>query len=88
LAVLSGDKAAWGGVLAVVNTAVGKASTAADCAGVFDSAAMAVLSTVPASGDGSDEAMQAAAERYGFDWTSFMEFLMKLLTVLLPLIIS
>lgn len=78
-----GKQAPWPAIFAVVNAAVGKAGTAEATAAVFDEAAAATLSTVPASGD-----LEAAAERYGFDWTSFMAFLMQLLQILLPLIIS
>ena len=79
------DGKAWQGVFSVVNAELAKAGDAAACASVFDAAATAVLSTVPAAADGD---MQAAAQRYGFDWDVFMEFLMKLLVMLLPLIIS
>jgi hypothetical protein len=85
---LGSDGKTWAGVFTVVNTAVGKAGTPEATAAVFDAAATAILSTVPAAGDGSDEDMQQAAERYGFDWTTFMAFLMQLLQILLPLIIS
>ena len=84
---LGADGKAWAGVFSVVNAAVGKAGTPAATAAVFDEAATAVLAMVPAAGDGED-AMAAAAERYGFDWTTFMAFLMQLLQMLLPLIIS
>ena len=80
---LGSDKAAWGPVLAVVNAEVGKAGTPEATAAAFTQAADAVLATVPASGD-----LQAAAERYGFDWDKFMTFLMELFLKLLPLIIS
>lgn len=80
---LGTDGKAWAGVFAVVNAVVGKAGTAEATAAVFDDAAGAVLSTVPASGD-----LEAAAERYGFDWSTFMAFLLQLLQILLPLIIS
>ena len=82
---LGADKKDWGGVFSVVNDAVGKAGTPEATAAVFTAAADAVLSTVPAAGDGD---MAAAAERYGFDWDSFLAFLMQLLQILLPLIIS
>ena len=82
---LGADKSAWTGVFAIVNAAVGKAGTPEATAGVFTTAADAVLSTIPAAGDGD---MAAAAARYGFDWDSFMSFLMELLKILLPLIIS
>jgi hypothetical protein len=82
---LGSDGKAWGGVFAVVNAAVGKAGTPEATAAVFDAAASAVLVTVPASSDGD---MEKAAAQYGFDWTSFMAFLMQLLQILLPLIIS
>lgn len=78
-----GKQAPWPAVFAVVNAAVGKAGTTEATAAVFDEAATATLSTVPASGD-----LEATAERYGFDWTSFLAFLMELLKILLPLIIS
>jgi hypothetical protein len=80
---LGTDGKAWASVFSVVNAAVGKAGTAEATAAVFDEAATTTLSTVPASGD-----LEATAERYGFDWTSFLAFLMKLLEILLPLIIS
>ena len=82
---LGTDKAAWGGVFSVVNAAVGKAGTPEATAAIFTEAADAVLSTVPATGDGD---MAAAAERYGFDWDAFLAFLMELMKILLPLIIS
>jgi hypothetical protein len=82
---LGPDKKDWGGVFSVVNAEVGKAGTPEATAATFTAAADAVLSTVPAAGDGD---MQAAAERYGFDWDSFLAFLMQLLQILLPLIIS
>jgi len=82
---LGAEKNSWTGVFALVNDAVGKAGTADATAAVFTAAADAVLSTVPAAGDGD---MKAAAERYGFDWDSFLAFLMQLLQILLPLIIS
>lgn len=82
---LGSEKAAWSGVFSIVNDAVGKAGTADATAAVFTAAADAVLSTVPAAGDGD---MKAAAARYGFDWDSFLAFLMQLLQILLPLIIS
>ena len=82
---LGTDKGAWAPVFSVVNDAVSKAGTPEATAKVFTDAADAVLSTVPASGDGD---MKAAATRYGFDWDKFMEFLMQLLQILLPLIIS
>lgn len=78
-----GKQAPWPGVFSVVNAAVGKAGTVEATAAVFDEAATATLSTVPASGD-----LEATAERYGFDWTSFLAFLMQLLQILLPLIVS
>lgn len=80
---LGTDGKAWAGVFSVVSTAVGKAGTAEATAAVFDEAATAVLSTVPASGD-----LEATAEKYGFDWNAFLAFLMQLLQILLPLIIS
>lgn len=80
---LGTDGKTWAGVFSVVNAAVGKAGTAEATAAVFDEAATATLSTVPASGD-----LEATAERYGFDWSTFMAFLMQLLQILLPLIIS
>ena len=82
---LGTDKAVWAPVFSVVNDAVSKAGTPEATAKVFTDAADAVLSTVPASGDGD---MKAAATRYGFDWDKFMEFLMQLLQILLPRIIS
>lgn len=82
---LGSEKAAWTGVFAIVNDAVGKAGTADATAAVFTAAADAILATVPAASDGD---MKAAAERYGFDWDSFLAFLMELLKILLPLIIS
>jgi len=80
---LGSEKAAWVQVFSVVNAEVGKAGTPEATAAAFTTAADAVLATVPASGD-----LQAAAERYGFDWDKFMAFLMELFLKLLPLIIS
>lgn len=84
-AALGADSKDWGGVFLVVNAAVGKAGTPDATAAVFVEAADTVQSTTPA-GDYDD--MQMAASRYGFDWDKFMTFLMQLLQVLLPLIIS
>lgn len=83
IALGAGSKDTWGGVWSLVNAAVAKAGTPAECVAVFDAAATAVLSTVPASGD-----LEAAATRYGFDWNAFLAFLMQLLQILLPLIIT
>jgi hypothetical protein len=83
---LGADGKDWSGVFTVVNAAVAKAGTPADCAGVFDSAATAVLSTAPASSDGTAMTLAAAAEQYGIDWNAFLAFLMQLLTLLLPLL--
>lgn len=83
MTVLGGEKNTWAGVTAIVNAAVSKAGTAEATALVLTQAGDAVLSTVPASGD-----LEQAAARYGFDWTTFMAFLMELLKILLPLIIS
>ncbi len=80
---LGSEKAAWGRVCSVVTDEVSKAGTPEATAAVFTAASDAVLATVPASGD-----LQAAAERYGFDWDKFMAFLMELIVKLLPLIIS
>lgn len=84
-AALGLDSRDWGNVFSVVNAAVGKAGTPDATSAVFTKAAEAVQSTLPA-GDYDDTAM--AASRYGFDWDKFMAFLMQLLQVLLPLIIS
>lgn len=88
---LGSEGKTWANVFAVVNAEVGKAGEAGACASIFTAAAEAVLSTVPAGADedlSTDTGLQAAAARYGFDWTTFMAFLMELLKVLLPLIIS
>lgn len=82
---LGADKDAWAGVFSLVNAEVGKAGTPEATAAVFTTAADAVLSTVPVASDGD---MATAAERYGFDWDSFLAFLMELLKILLPLIVS
>jgi len=82
---LGSEKAAWSGVFSVVNAEVGKAGTPEATAEVFTTAADVILASVPAIGDGD---MQAAAQRYGFDWDKFMSYLMQLLQVLLPLIVS
>ncbi len=79
------DAKTFAPVIAVVDAALSKATTATAIAGILTEAADAVASTVPASGD---ESMGALATRYGFDWDKFLEFIMQLLQVLLPLIIS
>lgn len=73
----------WAAVMAIVNLELTKATSLSAAAGILDQAAAAVSSSVPDAGD-----MDAAAERYGFDWNTFMQFLMELLKVLLPLIVS
>lgn len=80
---LSSDAAAWSGVFGVVTAELAKCKTEAEADKILTAAGEAVGSTVPDAGD-----EKAAAERYGFDWDKFMEFLMQLLTVLLPLIIG
>lgn len=85
-AALAKDAKTWTNVLEVIETALTKATTAESSADVLTTAGVAVLSTVPAAGDGTTETMRAAAEKYGFDWDKFLEFLMQLLVLLLPLI--
>jgi len=80
---LQADAKAWEGVRKVVETRLGQCQTEADCDKILAEATEAIESTIPAS----ELDPAAAAESYGFDWDTFLDFLMKLLTMLLPLII-
>ena len=81
---LGSDAQAWSSVLAVVNSALGKCTTELACDTVLTQAAAAVTATVPTSADGD---INALAEAYGFDWDKFLDFLMQLIMLLLPLFI-
>ncbi len=92
---LGKDAKTWEPVLAVIESALSKATTAEASAKVLDTAGAAVLATVPASdaavatmqaGGEDNAAFKSLAEKYGFDWNKFLEFIMQLLMVLLPLI--
>lgn len=95
-AALAKDATAWSGVLTVIESALTKATTADASAKVFSAAGAAVLSTVPNSADAvatlqsgplkDNAAFKSLAQKYGFDWDTFLAFLIQLLTLLLPLI--
>ncbi len=96
-AALAKDATTWGNVLGVIESALTKATTADAAAKVLNTAGSAVLSTVPDSSDAvetmtgggplkDNQAFKALAEKYGFDWNAFLQFVMQLLTLLLPLI--
>lgn len=94
---LGKDAKTWEPVLAVIESALAKATTAEASAKILETAGAAVLATVPdsdaavatmqAGGEiGENAAFKSLAEKYGFDWDKFLEFLMQLLMLLLPLI--
>lgn len=89
----------WSPVLNLIESELSKQTAKIGCVSVLETASEAVLSTVPDSGPalevmrsgkmlGENEELVKLAKAYGFDWTAFMSFLMQLLTLLLPLIIS
>lgn len=82
------DVTEWSGVLDVVNEALGKCKTEAEADAVLVAASSAISSTVPAGDLSTDDAYKEAAGKYGLDWEKFLEKLIQLLTVLLPLIIG
>lgn len=86
-------------VVSLVNAALTKCTTEADVSAVFLEAGTACVSTVPNSESalaqmgtklqaGETDELKALGERYGIDWSAFMQMMMQFLTVILPLILQ
>jgi hypothetical protein len=93
------DAATWAGVSAIVEAKLNGCQSKADCLTTLNTAASAVLATVPASESAvaslepgvmraDSEVMQSLAKTYGIDWNAFLMILLELFLKFLPMIIS
>lgn len=82
---LGSDATTWSAVTARISEALSKCTTEAQADAVLDTAANAVMSTIPASMEASNAEL---AKRFGIDWDVFLKFIMELIVKLLPLLIT
>lgn len=89
----------WTPVISLIESELSKQSDKVGCTKVLKAAADAILSTIPNSGPalemmrsgkmmGENNELMKLAQVYSLDWDKFMMFLIQILQVLLPLIIS